>query len=100
MIGEMSSMVTYTLPTIRDAKPAPSLSRFSLRTLFVGITLFCGAMALYSGGYMHGAADERRQNVASEGMMQELITLRGWWSVDHPGEPLPAELPSRAGRQD
>lgn len=100
MIGEMSSMVTYALPRHTQPARSPSLSRFSLRTLFIGVTLFCGAMALYSGGYMHGAADERRQNVASEGLMQEMIILRGWWSVDHPGEPLPAELPSREVPRD
>lgn len=74
-----------------DSQPKPF--RFSLRALFLAISIFCLALALYSSGYMHGAADERRQNVASEAMMQELIRLRRWWQHEHPEQPLPAEAP-------
>jgi hypothetical protein len=74
--------------------PAPDRTiRFSLRTLFLAVSGFCVALSLYSGGYMHGVADERRQNVASEAMMQELIRLRHWWQHEHPDQPLPAVAP-------
>lgn len=103
MICEMSSMVTYALPSIRDTPRTLPRLRFTLRSLFVGVTLFCAALAVYQVGYWHGSFDGDRNN---GDLTSQLQALQRWWIVEHPGVPCPQYGPpselslDREGRRD